>query len=193
MLKVAVSVSLDGYMAGPDVSVAQAMGRGGEKLHDWLFAAPQDPVDAEVAAAMYAKDTVGAVLMGRRTLDVGIGHWGDDGSFGMPCFVVTHRDHDPIAKGDTTFTFVTGGLRRAVEAARSAAGDKDVNVMGAEIVRQLLVDGLIDELEINLVPIVLGAGATLFGALPPDAVDLEQLSARPSATVTHLRYRVLRP
>jgi dihydrofolate reductase len=192
MLQVAVSVSLDGYMAGPDVSVDRAMGRGGDQLHGWLFAAPQDPIDAEVASAMFSNDAVGAVLMGRRTLDVGIGHWGDDGTFGMPCFVVSHRDHDTIAKGDTTFTFVTDGLRHAAERASSAAGHRDVKVMGAEIIRQLLVEGLIDELQINLVPIVLGGGTTLLGDLPPDVVDLEQLSVRPSATVTHLRYRVRR-
>ena len=191
-MTVHVSMSLDGYVAGPDVTVEQAMGRGGEELHTWLFARPQDPVDAEVASAMFSSDSVGAVLMGRRTFDVGIGHWGDDGAFGMPCFVVSHRVHEPIIKGATTFTFVTDGLHRAVAQACAAAGDKDVNVMGAELIRQLLVDGLIDELEINLVPIVLGGGATLFGGLPCDAVHLQQLSVRPSATVTHLRYHVTR-
>jgi dihydrofolate reductase len=189
MLKSHVSVSLDGFVAGPDVSVERAMGRGGEQLHTWLFARPQDPVDADVASAMYSTDAVGAVLMGRRTLDVGIGHWGD-GTFEMPCFVVSHRAHEPIVKGSTTFTFVTDGLELAVEQARAAAGSKDVNVMGADLTRQLVLGGLIDELEINLVPIVLGSGATLFGDLPPDALHLKQLSARPSATVTHLRYRV---
>jgi dihydrofolate reductase len=108
----------------------------------------------------------------------------------MPCFVVSHRAHEPIVKGSTTFRVVTGGLELAVDQARAAAGNKDVNVMGADLTRQLLVGGLIDELEISLVPIILGSGATLFGDLPPDVLHLEQLSARPSATVTHLRYRV---
>ena len=130
MLKAHVSVSLDGYMAGADVSVECAMGRRGDELHNWLLASPQDPVDAEVASSMNSHQAVGAILMGRRTLDVGIGHWGDDGAFGMPCFVVSHRDHDPIIRGDTTFTFVTNGLHRAVEQASSAAGAKQVNVMG---------------------------------------------------------------
>ena len=191
MLKVHVSVSLDGFVAGPDVTVERAMGRRGDELHTWLFARPQDPVDADVASSMYSTDAVGAVLMGRRTLDVGIGHWGDD-TFEMPCFVVSHRAHEPIVKGSTTFTFVTDGLELAVEQACAAAGDKDVNVMGADLTRQLLAWGMIDELEISLVPIVLGTGATLFGDLPSDALQLEQLSARPSATVTHLRYRVQR-
>ncbi|MET0908039.1 MAG: dihydrofolate reductase family protein, partial [Ilumatobacteraceae bacterium] len=189
MLKVTVSMSVDGFVAGPDVGVDQAMGRRGEELHEWMFASPRDPVDDEVAAEMFSPGTVGAVLMGRRTFDVGIGHWGDDGAFGMPCVVVTHRAHEPVAKGATTFTFVADGLRSAVERARSAAGDKDVGVMGAELVRQLLIDGLIDEIGITLVPIVLGAGAALFHDLPPGTVRLEQVGVRPSSSVTHLRYR----
>jgi dihydrofolate reductase len=192
MLKVNVSMSVDGFVAGPDVTADQAMGRRGEELHEWLFASPRDPVDDDVAAEMFAPDTIGAVLMGRRTLDVGIGHWGEDGTFRRPCFVVTHREHEPITKEATTFTFVTDGLHRAVELARTAAGDKDVGVMGAELVRQLLEHGLIDELEITVVPIILGGGAALFGALPDGAVHLEQMQVRPSATVTHVRYRVHR-
>ena len=152
---------------------------------------PQDPVDAAVASGMYSTDTVGAVLMGRRTFDVGIGHWGDD-TFDMPCFVVSHRAHEPVVKGSTTYTFVGSGLEPAVERARGAAENKHISVMGADLTRQLLVAGLIDELEINLVPIVLGGGATLLGNLPPDAPHLEQMSAQPSATVTHLRYAVRR-
>ena len=151
------------------------------------------PWTVEVAEAMYSPATVGAVLMGRRTLDVGIAHWGDDGTFAMPCFVVTHRAHEPVAKGPTTFTFVTDGLRSAVEQARDAAGDKDVNVMGADLTRQLMTAGLLEELQIDLVPIILGGGTTLFGDLPVDAVSFEQLDVQPSATVTHIRYRLRRP
>jgi dihydrofolate reductase len=190
MLTAHLSMSLDGYVAGPDVQVGRAMGRGGDALHAWLFADPQDPVDRDVAAAMNAPDTVGAVLMGRRTLDVGLDHWGDDGTFGVPCFVVSHRAHGPITRSSTMFAFVTDGLARAVELARVAAGVRDVNVMGADLTRQLLVGGLIDELQISLVPIVLGGGTTLFGRLPPNALRLEQLHVRPSTAVTHIRYRV---
>lgn len=190
MLKLHVSVSLDGYVAGPDVAVDNAMGTGGEALHAWMFASPQDPVDREVAATMFSTDAMGAVLMGRRTVDVGLGHWGDDGTFGVPCFVVSHNAREPITKGSTTFTFVTDGLESAVEQARAAAGGKDVEVMGADLSRQLIGAGLIDELDITLVPIVLGGGATLFGGLPAAAARFEQLDVRSSATVTHLRYRV---
>jgi len=184
-----VSMSLDGYTAGPDVSMANPMGEGGEALHAWLGPDP-DPVDADVAAAMFSTDTVGSVLMGRRTLDVGIRHWGDDGTFAMPCFVVTNRPHEPIVKGETTFTFVTDGLESAVAQARAAADDKAVNVMGANVTRQLLISGVIDMIEVNLVPIILGGGTSLFGALPANGVRLEQLDARSSDSVHHLRYRV---
>jgi len=190
MMRLPVSVSLDGFVAGPDIGAAQAMGRRGEELHEWLFAEPRDPVDAEVATAMFSTDTVGAVLMGRRTLDVGLGHWGDDGAFEMPCFVVTHRAHEPIVKGPTTFTFVTDGIDDAVAQARAAAGDKDVNVMGADLARQLLLEGTVDRLELTIVPIVLGSGTTLLGGLAHEVVQLDQLDVRPSSTVTHLRYRV---
>lgn len=185
-----VSMSLDGYTAGPNVSVAKPMGEGGEALHTWLLAATPAAVDADVAAAMFSTDTVGAVLMGRRTVEVGITHWGDDGTFAMPCFVVTSRPHERIVKSDTTFTFVTDGLESAVNQARAAAGDKAVNVMGADVTRQLLIGGLIDTIEINLVPIILGGGTSLFGDLPANSVGLEQLDARPSVSVNHLRYRV---
>ncbi len=193
MLRFHVSVSLDGYVAGPDVNVDQPMGNGGESLHTWLFAEPRDPVDASVASEMFATDTVGAVLMGRRTLDVGIRHWGEDGTFGMPCFVLTHRPHQPIVKSATTFTFISDGLDTAVEAACGAAGAKDVQVMGADITRQLLIEDRIDEFDIDLVPALLGGGETLFGHLPAVHAHLEQVSVRPSATVTHLRYRWRQP
>ncbi|MET0661918.1 MAG: dihydrofolate reductase family protein [Ilumatobacteraceae bacterium] len=190
MLKLHVSVSLDGYVAGPDVAADNAMGTGGEALHGWMFASPQHPADRAIAATMFSTDTMGAVIMGRRTLDVGLGHWGDDGTFGVPCFVVSHNAREPITTGSTTFTFVPDGLESAVEQARAAAAGKDVEVMGADLSRQLMNAGLIDELDITLVPIILGGGATLFGGLPPAATSFEQLDAQSSATVTHIRYRV---
>lgn len=192
MLKAHVSMSLDGYVAGPDIDVRHPMGYGGEALHSWLFADPPDPVDRRVAEAMFSLDTVGSVLMGRRTLQVGLGQWGDDGTFEMPCFVVTHRAHRRIRKRNTTFTFVTGGLVEAVERALTTAGDRDVNAMGASITRQLLVGGLIDEMHITMVPILLGGGETLFNGLAAESLCLEQLDILTSTTVTHLRYRVRR-
>jgi dihydrofolate reductase len=189
MLTLHVSVSLDGYIAGPDVAVDNAMGAGGEALHAWLFARPQDPVDQQVSAEMFSTDTMGAVLMGRRTFEVGIGHWGDDGTFGVPCFVLSHGGRPSLSKGRTSFTVVTDGLASAVQQAVAAAGNKDVEVMGANVSRQLLSAGLLDELVITSVPIVLGGGASLFGGLPPSVGSFEQIEVRSSRTVTHLRYR----
>lgn len=188
MLKAHVSMSLDGYVAGPGIDVQHPMGRGGEALHSWLFADPADPVDRRVADAMFAVDTVGSVLLGRRTLDVGLGQWGADGAFELPCFVVTHRPHRQIRRRTTTFSFVTGGLVEAVERARTTAGDRDVNVMGASITRQLLAGGLIDELHISLVPILLGDGQALFDGLAAHSPCLDQLDVVTSRSVTHLRY-----
>jgi dihydrofolate reductase len=166
------------------------MGDGGEGLHAWLFAEPRDPVDASVASEMFDTDTVGAVLMGRRTFDVGLGQWGDDGTFGMPCFVVTHRPREPVVKSATTFAFITDGLHAAVDAACAAAGTRHVQVMGADLTRQLLIGRHLDEVDIDVIPIILGGGETLFGGLPAAAVRLEQMSVQASATVTHVKYRV---
>ena len=99
MIKLHVSVSLDGYVAGPDIAVDWAMGTGGDDLHAWLFARPQDPVDREIAADMFATDTVGAVLMGRRTLDVGIGHWGTTAPSGCPVSSCRTTLANPSSKG----------------------------------------------------------------------------------------------
>jgi dihydrofolate reductase len=186
-------MSLDGFTAGPNVDMERPMGEGGMWLHEWLFADPMDPVDAEVSCAMYDPDKVGAVLMGRRHFDVGIGHWCDRGTFPMPCFVVTHRAAAPMAKGYTRYEFVTGGIEQAVGKARAAAKGRDIFVIGAEITRQMLVAGLIEEIVVDLVPIVLGGGASLFGGLAPGQVEFEQINAAPSSTVTHLRYRVTVP
>jgi len=187
------SMSLDGYTAGPNVDMEHPMGVGGMWLHEWLFADPIDPVDAVVSEAMYDRRRVGAVLMGRRHFDVGVDHWCPAGTFEMPCFVVTHRAAPAMVKGQTRFEFVTGGIEEAVGRARRAACGLDVNVIGADIARQLLVAGLINEINVNLVPIVLGGGASLFGGLRAGQVEFEQVGAAPSSTVTHVRYRVTIP
>jgi dihydrofolate reductase len=186
------SMSLDGFVTGPDVRVDQAMGAGGERLHEWMFVEDVDPADAQVAAENYSTERVGAVLMGRTHFTVGIGHWGEDGAFRMPCFVVTHRPAEPVVTGPTTFTFVTDGLGAALGRAQDAAGDKDVNVMGASISRQLLAAGLVDEVRINLVPVLLGDGARLFDGLGPDGPRFERTRVVDSPRATHVTYRVVR-
>ena len=187
-----VSMSLDGFIAGPDVGVERPLGEGGERLHDWMFGGAGDPRDEVVASEMFSTATTGAVVIGRRTFDVGIGEWGDDGAFGLPCFVVTHRPAEPLVKGPTTFTFVTDGIEPALERATAAARDKNVNVMGADLARQFLRAGLLDEILINLVPVLLGGGVRLFEDLGADPVDLERTSLIATPGVTHVRFRLVR-
>jgi dihydrofolate reductase len=123
------------------------------------------------------------------------GWWGDEPPFHAPVFVVTHHPREPLVKdGGTTFTFVTEGVEAAVEQAREAAGDKDVAIGGgADVARQALAAGLVDELRLHVVPLLLGGGVRLFEELPSGPVSLEQLRVQASPAVTHLRYRVVRP
>jgi dihydrofolate reductase len=178
-----LSVSLDGYAAGPNVGVAEPMGEGGERLHDWHRA----DGERDAAGVMFAR--AGAVVLGRRTFDLGIELWGDDGTFGMPSFVVTHRARAPLQKGPTRFEFVTDGVAAAIERARAAAGAKDVWLMGgADIARQALHAGLVDELRVHLVPVLLGAGSRPFDGA--GALRLSGIDAVESAPVLHLGFRI---
>lgn len=181
-----VSVSLDGFAAGPGVSVRDPMGLGGERLHRWLSPSPSDAVDAEVVRRM--ADSVGAVVLGRTTYDVGRAHW-DGTPFPAPTFVVTHRTQDDIATGTGVFHFA-GGIREAVDRAREAAGDRDVAVMGAAVTQQVIAAGLLDELHLHVVPVILGDGVRLLEGLGDDRIELEPLQVLSSDRVTHLRYRV---
>jgi dihydrofolate reductase len=187
-----MSMSLDGFVAGPDVRRDHPMGVGGERLHQWLFASPGDPRDAEVAADMFAPASTGAVIMGRRTFEVGVDLWGDDGTFHLPCFVVTHRPANMLVKGPTSFTFVTDGIRAALERAQAVAGPRAVNVMGATATQQFLSAGLLDEFQINLIPVLLGTGTRLFEQLGAAPLELERTRLIESSAVTHLTYRIVK-
>lgn len=187
-----VSMSLDGFVAGPRPRKEQPMGEGGERLHEWMFAKPVDPGDARVAAEMFSTATVGAVVMGRTTFTCGEALWGEDGTYRMPCFVVTHRPAETLVRGPTRFTFVTEGIERALAQAKEAAAGKDVNVMGADTAQQLLRAGLLDAIQINLVPVLLGEGARLFEGLGTTRVELALTRVVASPRVTHLMHRVLR-
>jgi dihydrofolate reductase len=182
------SVSLDGYVAGPRVSIAEPMGEGGERLHRWLFEQASE-ADTEVAAAMFAE--VGAVVLGRRTFEVGRPQW-EDTPYPVPCFVLTHTPRPPVSEKRGAFTFVTDGPASAVAHARAAAGGKSVIVMGAETSQALLAAGLVDEIQLNLVPVLLGDGVRLFGDLP-GRIDLELLSVVGTDAATHVRFRVRSP
>lgn len=188
-----ISMSLDGYVTGPDVDLDHGLGRGGEALHTWALTS-DDEVDARILRD--ATEGTGAVIMGRRLFDIidGPQGWSDEMGYGAehaaapPVFVVTHEPPATWRLGDR-FRFVTGGVAAAIDAARAAAGDGDVVVMGgAEVVRQAVADGLVDELVIHLAPELLGAGTRLFGDDAPR--HLTQVDVDVSPTATHLRYRV---
>ncbi len=161
-----ISMSLDGFTAGPSVSAGNPLGDGGERLHDWMFSHITETgrtIQREVF------DGAGAVLMGRRVFDLGKPHWGKETFRRLPVFVITHRPREPVADPDgSAVTFVTDGIEHALARARSAAGERDVVVIGGAVAgRQLLAGGFVDELRLHLVHLLLGAGTPLFE--PPGA------------------------
>jgi dihydrofolate reductase len=184
-----MSVSLDGYVTGPNDSRENPFGDGAGTLHDWLSAGA---TDEDRAILQELLDTVGAVVMGRASFDKneGDGGWGDAGPVGdTPCFVVTH--HAPAEAYPPVFTFVTDGVASALEQARQVAGDKVVHLHGATIMQQGLPLGLVDEIRVHVVPLLIGGGTPLFGRLDA-AIELERTEVRVTPAATHLRFRVRR-
>jgi dihydrofolate reductase len=186
-VEVDISMSVDGFVSGPNTDQYPGLGQGGEILHAWF---EQDPDGRRLLDdALFA--TSGAVLTSRKIYD-GVGGWGEDGLYRMPVFVLTHRAHDVVVKGETTFTFVTDGIESAVAQARAAAGGKKVHVMGgASVVQQALNAGLVDSLHLHVAPVVLGAGTRLFDNLT-NPVKLERSEVVESQFATHLKFRVLK-
>src|SRR4051812_26333317 len=206
-----ITMSLDGFVAGPNRTLEDPLGAGGEQLHEWAFrlktfqemhggeGGETDSDDQMVAEAV---DAVGAIVMGRRMFSGGEGPWandpnangwwGDDPPFHKPVFVLTHHERGPLVLSDTTFTFVTNGIESAVEQARSAAGEKNVGVHGgAQAIQQTLDAGLLDELQLHVAPSLLGGGVRLFDENEGRAKRLEQTSVRESpAGVAPLTFRV---
>lgn len=185
-----MSMSLDGFIAGPNVNVKNPMGDGGERLHEWMF--PPQGDYAQVAAEMFQE--VGAVIMGRHMFNLGEAPWGKNPPFHMPVFVLTHAPREKIVKeGGTTFTFVTDGIASALKQAKAAAGDKEVMVAGgANAVQQYLARGLLDEIQIHLVPVLLGDGVRLFDHIGTARIELERTRVSESPEVTHLRFCVFK-
>ena len=182
-----ISVSLDGYVTGPNDSRESPFGDGGVVLHDWLST---EATDADRALLEDAAGRTGAVVMGRVGFEKneGDGGWGEGGPFGdTPCFVVTHRapdrEHPPV------WTFVTDGVASAVEQARAAAGDKVVHLHGATIMQQGLPLGLVDELRLHIVAVLLGGGTPLFGSLDA-CIGLNRTGVQVTPSATHITYRV---
>ena len=189
-----IAVSTDGYAAGPNQSLEDPIGEGGQELHNWMRETPDENA-AEIAAIVEA----GAYIMGRNMFSPGrgawddewTGWWGEDPPYHAPVFVLTHHPRAPLVmQGGTTFTFVTDGIESAFEQARDAAGERTISIAGgASTVRQYLEAGLIDELRLHIAPVVLGAGEPLLAGL--DDVELEQVSSVEKHLVTHVTYRVV--
>jgi dihydrofolate reductase len=190
----AITTSVDGYITGPDDGPGKGLGEGGERLHYWVFGGPWsyadgprgEPTGDDAAWLAEVTSRIGAVVGGRWTYEAAR-HWGDENPWGLPFFIVTHRPEEQPEGG--AFTFVSG-VEAAVEAARAAAGDKDVNVMGgAQIIRQALGAGIVDELSIVIAPVILGAGKRLFEGFS-ESLELEHAGVRQSRFATFIDYRV---
>ena len=207
-----ISTSLDGYVAGPNPTLENPLGEGGDQLHEWAVrlkswrethglpdgeSGPDDELLAESVAA------TGAVVMGRHMFSGGEGPWEDDANangwwgdeppFHKPVFVLTHHAREPLVLKGTTFTFVTDGLDSAIDDARAAAAEQDVLVAGgADTIDQAIRAGLVDELQLHLAPVLLGAGARLFDGVAPALPRFEITRVIESPLVTHLRYRVVK-
>ena len=215
MSKVAfdVSISLDGFLAGPNASLEEPLGVGGGALHEWAFATRrfreqhgldggEDGVDSELVDEQLR--TTGATVMGRRMFSGGEGPWsgdpnadgwwGDDPPFHHPVFVLTHHPREPLVKkGGTTFTFVTDGIEAALAPASEAAGNAAVAVAGgADVIQQYLGAGLVDEFQLHVAPVLLGAGTPLFDHALDAPAGVERIRVVDSPAAAHLRYRVIR-
>ena len=208
-LRFGISMSLDGYVAGPNQSIKEPLGVGGEGLHDWvvplaewraMHGKPGGETNASSAVFQESFANLGATIMGRNMFG---GHpgpwdatspwkgwWGKNPPFHHPVFVVTHHPREPLKlEGGTTFTFVTTGIEDALDQARGAAGGKDVHLGGgAKIAQQYLAAGLVDEMEINLVPIFLGGGERLFDGIGDDLHRLEVVRTVATPKVVHLKF-----
>ncbi len=192
-----ITISLDGYVTGPGDRLGAGLGEGGERLHEWVFGGPWTydgprgtpaPVDQECLESVFADG--GGWIVGRTMHDV-VDGWGDDPGFGVPVFVVTHRPRETVVKGDTSFEFVTGGILDALERARAAAAGKNVIVMGgADLLRQYLAAGLVDEFTLTIAPVLLGAGKRLFDGISNTELTFERTSVVESPFATHLHYRI---
>jgi dihydrofolate reductase len=204
-----ISISLDGFVAGPNQSLDNPIGEGGMRLHQWAFATDswrkqqgldggeRNP-DSEVVDDVVSG--VGAYIMGRKMFGCGdgpwdetwTGWWGEDPPYHTPVFVLTHHSREPLAmQGGTIFNFVTDGIESALEQARAAAGDKVVSIAGgASTVQQYLAAGILDELYLHIVPVILGAGERLLEDIGDPT--LQPVSVTASPTVTHVKYRVVR-
>jgi dihydrofolate reductase len=204
-----ISISLDGFAAGPNQSSENPLGEGGMRLHEWVFATEAWRAEHGLEGGERTADSpvveettknVGAYIMGRKMFGGGDGPWdetwkgwwGEDPPCHAPVFVLTHHAREPLPmQGGTSFTFVTDGIESALQQARTAAGEKDVMIAGgASAVQQYLAAGLLDELYLHVAPVVLGAGERLLENVGDPTLEPVDVVASPS--VTHVKYRVVR-
>lgn len=185
---VSFTMSLDGFIAGPNISPEDAMGEGGERLHEWLFDGSSE-VDRDMAREMPAN--IGAVILGKRTFDLGLPHWEDTPYPAAPSFVLTHEKRGPLKMKSAAFAFVNDGVESAVQQAKAAASEKDIVVMGANVAQQLLQAKLADEIVLQIAPVLLGRGTRLFDEIGGETIELKNTRAIQSPLVTHLRYQIL--
>ncbi|MBE1584240.1 dihydrofolate reductase family protein [Nonomuraea angiospora] len=209
-LRCHISISLDGYVAGPNQSVENPLGEGGERLHDWVAALAAfrrahggegGEVNASTPVFEEAIRDIGAAVMGRGMFgpigggpwrdEEWKGWWGDNPPYHYDVFVLTHHERGPVEmEGGTTYHFVTDGIESALEQAKKAAEGKDIMLWGGgHVARQYLAAGLLDELELHVVPVLLGGGSRLLDDLGGADVRLEQVRAVEAPGVTHLKYR----
>ncbi len=197
-----LSMSLDGFIAGPNDGPGQPLGEGGERLFEWFSAGDTEyglpgtemvfrvsRQSAEMLREAHAG--MGAFVTGRRTFDISNG-WGGNPPLGVPTFVVTHAVPEEWVYEGSPFTFVTDGVEGAVEEAKAVAGDRDVAVGAASIAQQCIRAGLLDEIHVDLVPVLLGDGVRLFEHLGAGPIELESTRVIEGAGVTHLTFRVVK-
>ena len=189
-----MSMSLDGFIAGPDDGPGNGLGDGGHRLHEWFLTGADtshrevdDRLDGVNREVMDELMSTGAVVMGRRTFEFA-GGWGGDHHDGVPIFVLSRREADAVMRWPAV-TYVRD-VADAVHSAKDAAGDKDVLVHGGGTAALALTAGVLDELQIHLVPVLFGRGRRLFENMPPDHIELELVRALDGPGVQHLRYRV---
>jgi dihydrofolate reductase len=207
-----ITTTLDGFVAGPNQTLEEPLGTGGNRIHEWVYGlaswreshglegGESNPDDEIVAASRAA---TGAVIMGRRMFSGGAGPWeddpnaggwwGDESPFGVPAFVLTHHEREPLELQGAPFLFVTDGIQSAVAHARTAAGDRDILLAGgANVAQQALRAGLVDEVQLHIAPLLFGDGVRLLDGLGDELPTLEPIRVVESPKVTHIRYRVVR-
>jgi dihydrofolate reductase len=184
-----VSMSLDGFITGANPRPEAGLGDGGEQLHEWGFNSA-DPRNRKIVGGWAS---TGAIIVGRTTYDLSVPYWGADGPMGearVPTVVVSHSVPKDVPDGGV-YTFVDS-IEDALEQAKKAAGDREISITGANVAKQFITLGLIDEVSIHLVPVLFGSGTPLFGDLDSKHISLEPAEVIEAADVIHLRFRVLK-